>query len=252
MFASNILNVNIKEYENKIEIFFNFDTPYEGNIIQKIEKEKIKIVLKDAKIAKPWLKKVNTPFVYQIELQPLEKDSELIIYTIEKAAVLAAKSSDGFGLKLLIKKLIPITKSTNTKKEQKNESNLMLFIIGAIFIIAIFIAILLIFTSKKSTIKKKIINIKNPKESELDIKFEKNLDEHNKLALISFKGINYLVIIGSTNILLGKYPQDVINKEEDFEKIIEENQTQIKNIFSNNEEQEVLNELESYKEKASR
>ncbi|WP_281950582.1 hypothetical protein [Nitrosophilus kaiyonis] len=253
--ASNILNINVKKINENIEIFLNFDTPYEGKLVQKVEKEKIKILLKNAKTLVPWSKKIDSNFIYQIELLPKNQDSELIIYTIEKAAVLAAKSSDGYSLKLLIKKYIPKNnKKVTVKKEktaQNSEYNIFLFIIGAIIIILLFLLILFISSTKKEKIKKKTINVKNQKENEIEIKFEKNLDEHNKIALISFKGTNYLVIIGSTNLLLGKYKQNISNEEE-FEKIIEENQPQLKDIFEKNEENEILNELESYKEKVSK
>ena len=252
--ASNILNINVKKIDENIEIFLNFDTPYEGKLVQKVEKEKIKIILKDAKTLMPWSKKIDSNFIYQIELLPKKRDSELIIYTIEKAAVLAAKSSDGYGLKLLIKKYIPKNRKTLDKKEktvEKNEYNIFLFIIGAIVIILLFLLILFFTSTKKEKIKKKTINIKNQKENDLEIKFEKNLDDHNKIALISFKGTNYLVIIGSTNLLLGKYKQDISNEEE-FEKIIKENQPQIKDMFKPDEENEIFSELESYKEKVSK
>ena len=252
IFASNILNVNIKELKNKnsVEVLFHFDTPYNGSIVQKVDKEKIIIILKDAKIRKAWLKKINTPFVYQIELVPKERDSELIIYTVEKAAVLAAKTSDGFGLKLMIKKLSPTTK---TKKEKKKDSDIFLLIVGGVFSAALFILIVFMFSAKKTPkIKKKRINVENPKEKELNIRFEKSLDEHNKLALISFRGVNYLVIIGSTNILLGKYKESDIENEEDFNKLVEESQSHIENIFSQKTDNKPLNEFDLYKEKASK
>ena len=255
LYGSTILNVNIKKLNDQIEIFFNFDTPYEGRLVQRVEKEKIRVILKDAKILTSWSKKIDTPFVYQIEVIPKGKNSELIIYTIEKAAILAAKSSDGYGLKLLIKRLSSTNKNSNEKKsikqDEKKEYTLFLLILGGIIIVAAFLIIFIFFTPKSKKIKKKTINVQNPKESELEIKFEKKLDEHNKIALISFKGINYLVIIGSTNILLGKYSQNITDQEE-FEKLIKESGAQIKEAFTPKDDQELFNELEIYKEKASK
>ncbi len=250
LFGANILNVNIKELKDKIEIFFNFDVPYEGTIIQKVEKDKIRILLKGASIERVWLKKIDTPYVYQIELMPKGPDSELLIYTVEKTAVMAAKSSDGYGLKLLIKKLsAPIQKPTPQKS---GVAKYLLQAVGVLAVIALFVVILFFLISKsRPKVKKKSINLKTEKEKAIKIRFEKALDEHNKLALISFKGVNYLVIIGSTNILLGKYKEEEIESEEDFNKLFEENKNEIDSIFSPKDD-ETPSEFDLYKEKASK
>lgn len=250
VFASNILNINVLEHKNKIEVLFHFDTPYNGKIIQKVEKEKIKIILKGAKVFKPWLKKINTSFVYQVELLPRKEDSLLIIYTIEKVSILAAKSSDGFGMKIVVKKLNLDSKSS--KKEIDDSLSYFLFIVGGAVIVAIFIFALFLFLPKTKRIKKKSLTIKNPKEKELNIRFEKPLDEHNKLTLISYKGVNYLVLIGNNNILLGKYKEDEIGNKEDFNRVVEENLDQIESFFSKKEENKNIDELDLYKEKASK
>lgn len=254
VFASNILDTKISQMSDRVEIFFNFDTPYTGSIKLNREKDKIKIILEDAKTEDSWLKKIDTPFVYQIALQPKENSSELIVYTIADTAVLAAKSSNGYRLKLTLKKLKQIKQTPKKNSSGYSFLNTLFYIAGSIIIIVLFIFLFFIFASKsRHRIKKKSINIKNEKEKEINIKFEKPLDEHNKIALISFKNINYLVIIGSTNILLGKYKEGEISSEEDFAKLVENTQANIDNLSTKEREKEdVLNELEEYKEKVSK
>ncbi len=251
IFASNILDTKILNFKDKIEIHFNFDTPYNGSIKLKREKDKIKLILKNAKSQDSWLKKVDTPFVYQIALQPKDDDSELIIYTIEKTALFASKSNDGYKLKLTIKKIENSTNKTKPVKEDSSDYNIFLYILGSIVIIALFILIFFLFTiKKKPNIKKKSININSEKEKNIKIQFEKPLDEKNKIALIEYNGVNYLVIIGSTNILLGKYKKGEIKSEEEFNRLVEETQPIKEDSDSKNDE--LLNELESYKEKVSK
>lgn len=238
---------------DKIDVFFNFDTPYTGDIKLKKDRDKIKIILKNAVSQEGWLKKIDSSFIYQIALQPKDSDSELIVYTIDKTAVLAAKSNDGYGLKLTLKRLKQINQPAEKKSGSSNFFNILLYIIGSIVIVALFIFIFFIFSAKKPKIKKKSINIESEKEKEINVKFEKPLDEHNKIALIAYKDVNYLVIIGSTNILLGKYKEGEINSQEDFEKLISSTQVNNEDIsLKNDKKDEILNELEEYKEKVSK
>ncbi|WP_200762410.1 hypothetical protein [Nitrosophilus alvini] len=250
IFASNILSIDVKEHKDNIEILFGFDTPYEGQISQKVAKEQIKIILKDAKSPSSWQKKIDTSFVYQIELIPKGNDSELIIYTVEKAAVLASKSTDGFGLKLLVKKLSTQTSKSIQISENSssfNFENILKTVLGGIAIIAIFGTLFYLLTRREKSVRKKSMWVIDQNRPDIDVRYEKKLDEHNKIALISYKGTNYLVIIGNSNILLGKYSDEEVEKDEDFENIVSENKEEVEAFLNKNDK-----EFEAYKEKASK
>ncbi len=251
LFGAMILNLNVQELENKVELILNFDIPFEGKIVQKKEKEKIILYLPDVKILAPWQKKLNTTFVYQLEVLPDKGGCDVVIYTTQKVKIFAAKSKDGFSLKIEIKNL----STPPTTKESSSFSSFLRWIFLIITAILIFLIVRKNFFVPSTPTKTKTIYIQTPQTPEFEIKFEKPLDEQNKIALISFKGIDYLVLIGTTNVLLGKYKKGEIDSMEEFENAIQaQNISQAKEEKETKtppKEEEIFTTIEEYKKKAS-
>ncbi|GEM_PF-1598300 len=250
IFASMILNINVKEGKERVDLLLNFDTPFNGKILQKQAKDRVELTLKGVTILAPWQKKLNSGYVYQIDIIPLKKDSKVVLYTVDKVRVYAARSKDGYSLKISVKP----PKTAAAKKEDLSgldfesiKKYLLIFLgVGIVaFLLVLFVRWLNI---NKEPIKSKRVVVPSPKSADFEIKFEKELDERNKVALISFKGINYLVIIGSSNILLGKYKEGEIETAEEFEKAIESQN--ISDVYRS-EESELFTTIEEYKKRAS-
>ncbi len=246
LFGAMILNLSVQESKNRVDLILNFDIPFDGKIIQKREKEKIILYLPDVKILAPWQKKLNTSFVYQIEVLPAKGGSNVLIYTAKKVKIFAARSKDGFSLKIGIKNPTPITTTTKTSF---HITAYWKWIAIALATLVIFWFLLKLLFGRSKPAKTKTIHVQNPKTSEFEIKFEKPLDERNKIALISFKGIDYLVLIGTTNVLLGKYKEGEIGSLEEFESAIESQD--ISQAMRPAPQDEIFTTIEEYKRKAS-
>ena len=244
LFGAMILNLNVQESEDRVDLILNFDIPFDGKIVQKKEKEKIILYLPDVKILAPWQKKLSTSFVYQIEVLPAKGGSNVLVYTTKKVKIFAARSKDGFSLKIEIK---PLTPTASTKSSFNLEADWK-WIALSLAVVIIFFLLKLLFGRSKPT-KTKTIHIENPKTSQFQIKFEKSLDERNKIALISFKGVDYLVLIGTTNLLLGKYKEGEISSIEEFESAIESQD--ISQAIKPPSQDEIFTTIEEYKRKAS-
>jgi hypothetical protein len=245
-----ILNLNVKEKPNRVELILNFDTPYELPLVKRKAKDRIDIVLKKVKLLAKWQKKLSSPFVYQIEATPLKNATLISFYTTNDPLFRAARSKDGLSLKLL---LLP-KKSVEQKKEGSfafniNWQKILLWAGVAIAaIIALFLLLRIIGSGGRVRESKRIV-VQPQEPNEFQILFEKPLDEHNKIALISFKDINYLVIIGSTNVLLGKYKKGEIESHEEFERAIESQD--IAKAMEPKQEDEIFTTIEEYKRRAS-
>ena len=245
LFATMILNINVQKSPNEVDLLLNFDIPYEGKIIEKRAKDRTILLLKDVKILAPWHKKLDS-FIYQLDILPTLDGSKIVIYSIKKFKLKALRSKDGFSLKISLQNPSP------PQQKRKNKSTFLsptlLYWIGGIIggVLILYILLKILFSTTKPKATKKIV-VEPPQEQEFAIKFEKLLDEHNKIALISYKGIDYLVIIGSNNLLLGKYKEGEIATYEEFEHAI--CAQDIKN--GSLQEDEIFMTIEEYKRKAS-
>ena len=249
LFATMILNLNVKEKPERVELLLNFDTPYELPIIKKRAKDRIDIFLKKVKLLAKWQKKLSSPFLYQIEATPKRGGTLISFYTTNNPQLFAARSKDGLSLKIVLK--------SAKEAEEKGESASFSIdwkkvgfwvgvIVGALLLLYMLAALL---RSSKSARKSKRIIVQPEEKSDFRILFEKPLDERNKIALISHKGVNYLVIIGSTNILLGKYKEGEIETHEDFERAIEGQD--IAQAMEPKPEDAIFTTIEEYKRRAS-
>lgn len=240
-----ILNLNVKESPQRIDLFINFDVPFSGKIVQKREKGKIILFLQDVKILAPWEKKLSSSIAYQVAIKPAAKGTSIIIYTTASPKLYAAKSKDGFSLKISLLKSLAKSAQTSRSIDWITWLKWIGIALGTIIVLLILAKLL----SKLSGPRKSKRIIVPHDESDFRIVFEKPLDEKNKIALISFKGIDYLVLIGSTNVLLGKYEEGALQSYEDFEKAID-NQDLAKAVEPKPQE-EIFTTIEEYKRKAS-
>ncbi len=61
----------------------------------------------------------------------------------------------------------------------------------------------------------------------VEVIFERPLDELNKVALISYEQRRYLVLTGSSNVLLDSFGEDKIKAEDDFSAFFEDNKARL-------------------------
>jgi len=250
LFATMILNLNVKEKPDRIELILNFDSPYTGTIVKKPAKEGIDLVLKKVKILAPWQKKLSSKLAYQIDAIPEGEDTRISFYTTTKDLLLyAARSKDRYSLKIVLKQK---SAPSRQKEEWKIPFGTILkwggILLGAGALLFLLIRIVPNLSIPKVKKTKRIV-IEHPLNEEFKILFEKPLDERNKIALISFKGVDYLVLIGSSNVLLGKYKEGEILTHEDFERAIESQD--LEKAMEPKPEDEIFTTIEEYKRRAS-
>ena len=251
LFATMILNLNVKESPKRVDLFLNFDVPFEGVIAQSKSKEKVTLLLKDVKILTKWQRKLTSPLAYQIEVYPTPQGTAVAFYTVDKyrPKLVALRSRDGFSLKIsLIAQMQPQNKSTSHRIFTLPQWSYWVLLA----IIALFLLIFILRSLPSKPRKTKRVVIMNNPDEEFHVLFEKPLDEHNKAALISFKGIDYLVIIGTSNLLLGKFREGEIQSEEDFHQALQEHHSAQKDSEELTPmQEELLTTIEEYKKKAS-
>lgn len=96
--------------------------------------------------------------------------------------------------------------------------------------------------SKKSAFASELANADFAIENTVKIIFEKPLDERNKVVLFEHSTRKYLVLTGSSNVLLDRFGEDNIRTQSDFELFFEQNKNILSKFISKRN-----NSLENYK-----
>ena len=270
--ASKILSYNIYDTTDRVDVMITFDTPYEGTIKQKSSDSKIIIKLENTSIESTKTKVLSSNFLDTISIVPLAGYTEIVAKTPEKIKFKASKTSDAYGLRLRFTKLIA-TANTNTKKATqaglfsstsvlptKKDENVSSDYYVVTGLVLVGIVILFIFKNRiNSTREPKnsdSLLFKTAKDSQsgmsdsLTIRFQKNIDENNRVVMLDLLGQSYLVLMGSNNLLLDKFTNNKPVTQDDFDTILQNRHQELDDFFKKEESLE-KDPVQIYKEKAA-
>ena len=274
IFASNLLTYNIYERTDRVDIMLSFDAPYEGNIFQKREKNTTSLILNSLSYEQSVNKNINSKIVQELDIEPKQNSLILNLKSQDAIIVNASKTTDGFGLRIRVSpkntasqvanmpqasaKIEPPTQALQSEPEPIVDARYFI-VLGVLLALLIFL-----FIFKKIMVSKSefsgFANTKNSEpnstksinwllknqNNDVNVIYEKPLDRVNKLMLLSYENRRYLVLVGSSNVMLDSFGEDKIQNEQDFTAFFEENKKKLGAFL-----QERQNSLNNYKDKMS-
>lgn len=269
IFASNLLTYNIYERGDRVDIMLSFDSPYEGSIKQQQSKDMINLILSDLGIEQEINKSINSPIIQNLYIAQNDKSSTKVeLKFVDPISITASKTSDKFGLRIRVIKLkampntAPVIPANIQTRDQTNAADIdtkYMIVIGILFILVVVLLVVKKMTLKYKNKLNQPFSIKEtPSKAKapswefkkgggnIEIMYEKELDGANKVALLSYENRKYLVLFGSSNVLLDKFGEDKISNEDDFEVFFEENRQKLGKYLEDRK-----NSLNSYKDMMS-
>lgn len=276
LLASNILTYKLYDRSDngRLDILLTFDTPYQGRITQKKVDATTTLLLYDALYSSTIKKTLNSDYLTSFSLTPDSGRTALSLTMPEGVTFNVSQTVDSYGLRLRFEKGAGVVKTqskptalnklkalttkesfqtkttTPTTKTEPLISKRYAIVLGILFA-----AVLLLFIIKKRVEKGRKpgswLFKDNPHNlEEFTILFQKPLDSNNKIVLMEFGNRQYLVIVGTTNLLLDTFSDKESVNEAGFESILKENQQELDD-YMRIQSKEEKSPLQSYKDKAS-
>lgn len=263
LFGSKILSYNVYERSSRVDIMLTFDTPYEGKLSKTVKNNMTILKLKDASIEAPKIKNISTSYLHKMTITPINSHTEIILQTAPNVTMNASKTSDAYGLRLRFTKGAPLKKPSSVAKavnsvtnalptKKAGELNNSYYIVIAILLLGIIIMLWLKKKMGTPTAKGKQpwLFKGGVKKEGVSIRFQKPLDPKNRVVMLDYEDQSYLVVIGSSNVLLDKYIGDKpITTQSDFDRVLDENKSELDSYLQLDSNE--VEPLQSYKEKAS-
>lgn len=265
LFASKILSYTIYEKNNKIDIMFTFDTPYEGVISQDSEAGKIVITLADSSIESEKKQPLNSKFLSDLTITPVNDTTQITALIPADVKVQASKTTDEYGLRLRFEKNVVPTANTTTPALPMQQDigvspeyyivvGVLLLILGFTFYLKRKIAINLPnskFTppAMKPSKKAWAFNKKSEIAEDMNVRFSKQLDQVNKIVMVDYENLSYLILIGHSNLLLDKFEDNKPVNNNEFEEILRLRNEELEAILYNKPKEK--EPFQTYKEKAA-
>ncbi len=200
LFGSNLVNVNFFPAKNKLDVLLSLDSKFSGKVLKSGENT---YIITNINANREYNKEFGDFFIKKIKILP--QNNEVLIHfdTKAKYKISVALTPDGYGLRFRI-----MNTATNTSENittfvnPQNSLDYFSYIIALAILIILAIVLWII---RKKTVKK------FPVKSGMNILFQKPLDTKNRVVLMEFNGRKYLVLVGSSNILLDIFDENMVN-----------------------------------------
>lgn len=272
VYGSKILSYNVYDRTDRVDVMITFDTPYEGKIKQSTTDSKIIIKLEDASIESTKTKVLSSKFLNTISIVPLADHTRVTAEIPKEVNFKASKTSDAYGLRLRFSTAATTTQETRntqsnifsgentsslpTKKSEDLSANYYIVIgILLIGIVVLFVLKNKINTpntqSKSGSWLFKVANdAKSGAANEVTIRFQKPINQQNSVVMLDFMGQSYLVLMGTSNVLLDKFTDNKPVTQDDFDTILQNRHQELDDFLKEGGIEE-KDPMQIYKEKAA-
>lgn len=259
--ATTLVGYNVYEREGRVDVMLSFDAPYMGQIYSKRSDGATSLVLGGLSFSQPISKQLTGSVAKELLITP-NKDS-IIITLLSQAPVSlsASRTTDGFGLRIraaiegaslgaLTPAQSPAQPTTTKQAPVQDDEGFVswryILVVG--FLIALFVILLLVrrFGISRNRLpgfaKKAAFLDKLELKHGVETIYERALDAQNRVVLLEYNSRQYLILVGTTNIMLDRFGSN-ISSEDEFSVFFEENKRRIQAMI---DEKGGLN---SYKDK---
>jgi flagellar biogenesis protein FliO len=220
--ASSVLNISYFPLNNKVDILFSLDKPFNGKIIS-LSKNSYKIT--NINLNRIEQKKFQNSL--NVIISPLDENSINLKVNYKRALTIKASvTAKGYGLRIRIMGL-ENPKSIQNQNINNLNTNDSFNYINYIIVIAIliFLIIILLYVKKKTLQKLP----KALQQDKYKILYQKMIDPKNRLVMIEVFDKRYLLLLGDkNNILLDNFSKESqedlkdISSQNEFGKLLDE------------------------------
>jgi hypothetical protein len=265
LFASKILSYSIHDSTGRVDVMLTFDIPYKGVLRQSRLQDKIIIKLEDATIESPKVKSTGSSFLTRLAITPFGSQTQIIATTAAPVAMEASKTSNALGLRLRFteRAAAPLSDEQGQKAlsalptKPDNAYNGSYYVVITILIIGIAILFWLKNRIAQPPVSgpgkpwRFVMNTLGKKKSgnDVNIRFQKALDPKNRIVMLDYADESYLLLIGSSNLLLDRFQGERPVTEDQFDAVLQNKHEELDSFLRL--ETETKGPLQSYKEKAS-
>ncbi len=227
LFATKLLEYKIhNEQKDSVNITLSFDSTYNGRIEEERNKEMLRLTLNGVSYAKEELKTINSPLITKMLISP--KENKTIIALEVKADVRLNTQSINDSTGLMIRALdkeAPTGTLSFRQEPQKSNFGGKFDYTSYIIIVSVLIVLLGILWWLSRGMKGK------SHAKEFRVLFQRALDRQNKFVILEFDSKHYIMVVGSSNVLL-----DVVEKGSQKPQVDEKKPKSFENFFKENKE----------------
>ncbi len=229
-FSISITKHNIYKQDDSLDLMLTFDEPYLGNVSKKSNELNKILTLKNIKIDQNKTIEINSKIAQKIQIEQIQNQTIIKITSKDAFYINASKTIDNYGLRIRIKPFL-IQAIKEKTYETKTDYDITSSFLKVIAVLAFLLLLLYLLKKWLFTPKSEgwLFNKNSSDIKEIKVRNQKVLDTKNRVCVIEYNGLQYLTILGTTNILLDKLSKNNTSK---FDQLLDENSDQLSSILN--------------------
>lgn len=269
-FGAKLLNHSVYDRDERFDLLLTFDEPYNGHVSQSKQGDFAVVTLNDLTANKSESKEIQNKLVQKFLISPESKRTNIAFTLDEKAVINISLVNDKMGLRIRIlangtnvnpTNLTPsvlnsgttnslnqanlanqatLPNPTNLELQTKSSSLESFDFTNYIFVLCILFVVLIALW----WLKRKVLKAHHFDSKDFRLIFQRPLDKHNQFMILEFENIRYVMIIGSSNLILQRSevrenttPQEKKEKRQtqEFDSFFEENKQKLQRLVQKNQ-----------------
>ena len=226
LFSTTITNHNIYKQDDSIDLMLTFSEPYLGKISKKDDGKSTILMLENLKLDESITEKIDSNIIQEIEILPFKNQTFIKVASKRPYNIQASKTVDNYGLRIRVKPTNIKSLQTN-KLITKQNSDISGSFLKVIIVLSLLLGVLYLIKRwllNKNQLSGSWLFHKDPnKKQDIKVIQQKALDTKNRVALLEYNGIDYLVILGNNNIILDKFKHNQKDADREFDKLLNQN-----------------------------
>ena len=217
LFAVNL--IDIKSFIDKnesVNITLSFDGAFNGEIVEKRDKEAVLLTLNGVNYGKKETRTLNSPLISEMLISPDKNKTSIMLKAAENVRVNAEKINNGTGI--MVRALsqnaqgggLNLTALTLNDSQQSVRFQGYDFTNYVLILVLLFVLLGIFWWLSRSLKKGRFAG------KEFRVLFQRPLDKSNKFAIIEYDSKRYTMILGTSNILLDSVDLNEANSAENL------------------------------------
>ena len=236
LFATRLIDINTFSSNNHVDVEISFDKPFTEKV--SIDKDNLNHYIFFPKVKVERAKEVSTNNKNYRFIRVFPEQGGMLLKIQEeedkKINLEISKAQDSYKVRLRIKpksnyQLGKFKVDSKVGEDVPDMTRNYLISMGFVALLLLIWILTKLFKKSSST----SFFVKNGKNSlKVSVEVQKIIDPQNKIVLIKFAGMNYIVLVGQNNMLLDRYPDKVASSGSKFDTTLKHSQRKLDSLIN--------------------
>ena len=223
--AANLIDAKVQSGEKQLDLMLSLDQAFSGKVVERREENQLFLLLEGVNADAPRIFTPQTVLLSSLRIHPDETGLLIHITPKTRLGFTTETTAGGYGLRIRLTPQMPRSAQERTLLEnlgvdRPDFSEKYLYM--GLFLAALLLLWILVKLFSGNGDEGSWLMGKNRADT-IQILQQKALDSKNRVVLLRFKGMNYLLLLGQSNLVIDHYEEGRSPRTNSFDELLKGN-----------------------------